>query len=535
MNIRPFFGWIRPARLVQLAFQLRPDDEFLLHGGRRLTRRQVWAEMCALAAGLQALGVRPGDRVATLLPPCPEAVYAIFLPDLLGSVNVSLNPLLREAELRHILADCEASIVITQPAWYGQDYLALLARLQADLPALRHVIVCDAAPGDLDASGGTSGGQLALADVMTPRRPLRAVPLGLDDLNLISYTSGTSGQPKGVTHTRRRSWGGLTRGIAPYLAHNPFRCMLLPFAPHHFAGILGVIGTLLAGGKVALMDRFDPRVMLATIQAERVTQVAAAPTLYRWLLRTPGQERYDLSSVRRLTFGAEPCPADLAEALHDRFRCNLWNIYGATESMLIAWTGPDDPWERAASTVGKPTAGVRVRIVDETRRPLPPGSAHVGEIAVRTSQMMLGYYRDPILTAQVLDADGWFYTGDLGYLGADGYLRLTGRKKDMLIRGGEKVYPEEVEHALERHPAIRRAGVIGMPSRAGGDAVWAFVELHGGAQLSAGEALAFARSQLAAFKTPEQVRFVERLPVTATGKLQRYRLREMVANQRMGE
>ena len=365
---------------------------------------------------------------------------------------------------------------------------------------------------------------------MAPRRPLQPVPLAPGDLNLISYTSDASGRPKGVAHTRDRTLGLLTRAVGPDLARNPLRCLLLPFAPFHFAGAFGVVSTLLAGGKAALMDRFDPRQMLETIQAERVTQVAAAPTMYRWLLRTPVQERYDLSSVRRLTFSTEPCSPDLAEALHARFRCSLQNIYGTAESMIISWTGLDDPWERAATTVGRPAPGVRVRIVDDARQPLPPGET--GEITVQTSQMMLGYYRDPVLTAQALDEDGWFYTGDLGYLGGDGYLRLTGRKKDMLIRGGEKVYPEEVEHALARHPAVRRAGVIGVPSRAGGDAVWAFLELHGGAQLSAREALGFGRGQLAAFKAPEQVRFLERLPVTATGKVQRYRLSEQAAEER---
>ncbi len=525
MNIHTLLGWLQPPRLVQWAFRLRPASEFLLFGGQRLTRGQTWANIRVLAAGLQALGVRPGDRVAILLPACPEAIYAIFLPGLLGSINVPLNPLLREPELRHILADCEASVVITRPAWYGQDYPALLARLRPELPALRRVVICGAAAGDLDAAAG----QIALAEALAGPRPLRPVPVAPTDLNLISYTSGTSGLPKGVAHTRGRTLGLLTRAVRPDLARTPLRCLLLPFAPYHFAGTFGVVSTLLAGGKVALLDRFDPRQMLETIQAERVTQIAAAPTMYRWLLRTPGQERYDLSSVRRLTFSTEPCPADLAEALHARFGCSLQNIYGTAESMIISWTGLDDPWERAATTVGRPAPGVRVRIVDDARQPVAAGET--GEIAVQTSQMMLGYYRDPALTAQVLDADGCFYTGDLGWLGDDGYLRLTGRKKDMLIRGGEKVYPEEVEQALERHGAVRRAGVIGVPGPAGGDAVWAFLELHGGAQLTARGALDFARGQLAAFKVPEQVRLIERLPVTATGKVQRFRLREIAANQ----
>jgi acyl-CoA synthetase (AMP-forming)/AMP-acid ligase II len=175
--------------------------------------------------------------------------------------------------------------------------------------------------------------------------------------------------------------------------------------------------------------------------------------------------------------------------------------------------------------VGKPAAGVRVRIVDDERRPLPAGEA--GEIAVQTAQMMVGYYRDPVLTAQFLDSNGWFYTGDLGTLGDDGYLRLTGRKKDVIVRGGYKIYAEEVEHYLEQHPAVRQAGVVGAPGGVGGEAVWAFLELAPGATLTDREVLDFCLGKIAPFKIPERVRFVERLPTTVTGKLQRFKLREM--------
>ncbi|HPD42313.1 MAG TPA: class I adenylate-forming enzyme family protein, partial [Anaerolineae bacterium] len=275
---------------------------------RRVTRGEAWGTIGALAAGLQALGVSRGERVATLLPACLEAAYPLFLPGLLGTVNVPLNPLLREPELRAILADCEASVVITAARWYGQDFPALLARLQPELPALRTVIVCDAEPSTLPS------GQLPFEAVATPR-PLHRAALSSDDLTLISYTSGTTGQIKGVAHTRRRTLGLLPRALG-VLAQQPLRCLLTPFPPFHFAGTFSLVSTLLAGGKVVLVDRFDPRAILESIERERVTHVAAAPTLYRWLLRTPELERYDLRSLRRVTFSTEPCPPDLAEELH---------------------------------------------------------------------------------------------------------------------------------------------------------------------------------------------------------------------------
>lgn len=511
------------GHLIALARRLNPDGEFIVCGDERLSRRQVFANVRALAAGLQALGVQKGDRVVTLLPPCPEAVYALFLPWALGNVEVPLNPLLREHELRHILADCAARVVITTRSWYGQNYPALLARLLPDLPDLQAIVVRRADSGD----GRTF---FTLDEVMATERPLRQAKLSPRDLGRITYTSGTTGLPKGVMHTRDGYWGLARPAVLPRLRR--LRCVLLPFPLCYYSGYLGIGATLLAGGKVILMERFDPRRMLETIQQERVSQLAASPTMYRLLLQTPGQERYDLSSVQHIMLSTEPCPPELARALHERFRCTLENVYGSNEAGNITWTALDDPWERAATTVGRPVPGARVRVVDDERRPLPAGET--GEIAIQTSQMMLGYYRDPELTAQVLDEKGWFYTGDLGYLGTDGYLRLTGRKKDLIIRGGQNVYPEEVEQYLQRHPAIRRAGVIGVPGGVGGEEVWAYLECYPGAHVTVAEVLDFCRGQIAPFKIPERVRFVERLPVTVTDKVQRFRLREMAARELEG-
>ena len=518
-----------------MAFRLRPASEFIIFQGQRLTRRQVFTRVEQLAAGLQALGVKKGDRVATLLPACPEAVYTIFLPSVIGTVIVPLNPFLGEHELRHILAECGARVVITTRNWYGQDYPTMLAHLLPELPDLCYVLVREVSDGDGRAF-------LPLNQVMSPGKPLRRTPLSDSDPVLISYTSGTTGRPKGVLHTYSRNWGILARAR---LDISPLRCLLLPFPPYQFAGQFGIVATLLAGGKVILMDHFDPQKLLEYIQQERVSQIGGSTTMYRWLLLMPGQERYDLSSVQRLTFSAEPMPFDLAQALYERMQCNLENFYGTTESMLISWTGVDDPWERAASTVGKPVPGARVRILDDERRPLRIGER--GEIAVQTPQMMMGYYNDPELTAQVLDAEGWFFTGDIGYMGEDGYLRLVDRKKDLILRGGQNIYPLEIEQYLERHPAIRRAAVIGVPLtipslRSGlrlgagpgevdGEAVMAFLELQAGERLSVKEVLAFCRGQIASFKIPEQVRFVERLPTTATNKVQKVRLREMAAQE----
>ena len=522
MAVGSLIGCLNAQRLVELAFRVRGNSDFIVFQGQSQTRRQVFAGIRALAAGLQSLGVDRGDRVVSLLPACPEAIHALFVPYLLGNIHVPLHPLLGRHDLHHILADCKARVVICTEGQFGLDHPAILAGLKSDLPDLRHVIVCQTSHGD----GNTF---LPMSDVVAGDKPLRRTHLRRNDSAVISYTSGTTGRPRGAVHTQGQLWGIAVGANRSQLAPGLLRCLLLPLPPYHAAGMLGIYSALLAGGKVILMDRFDPRQMLEHIEKHKVSRIGASPTMYRWLLQTPGQERYDLSSVQRATFSTEPMSLDVAQALHERLDGTLENIYGASECRLISWTGPGDTWKQAATTVGKPVPGVRVHIVDDARRPAPVGEP--GEIAAQTTQMMTGYYGDPILTAQVCDSEGWFYTGDVGYVDEAGYLRLVDRKKDVIIRGGENIYPAEIEHYLETHRLIRRAAVIGVPSKMGSEAAWAYVELWPGAKLSATDVLSFCRGALAPFKIPAEVRFVAHLPTTAIGKVQKYRLRELAAGE----
>ncbi len=515
---------LNPQHLLAVARRI-PDSEYVVYGEQRLTRWQVLARVERLAAGLQALGVRPGDRVVTLLPPSPTAVVTLFLPWVLGSVDVPLNPLLRESELRHILADCEARVVIATARRYGQDIVALLTRLLPDLPTVQAVVI-------EGADGGDGRMFWSLDEVLTAGQPLRRVPLAPGEVGRIAYTSGTTGLPKGVVHSRDGYLGLARPGVLPRLSPRLLRCLLLPFPLCYYSGWLGVIAPFLAGGRVVLLDRFHPLQIFESIERERVSQLVASPTMYRLLLNATGQERYDCSSVRRVFFSTEPCSLDLARALHERFRCPLENAYGMNETGNITWTGMNDPWEVTATTVGRPSPGVRLRVVDDARQPLPHGE--VGEILVQTTQMMRGYHRDPQATAEVLDEAGWFATGDIGYVDDDDRLRLVERKQDLIIRGGQNVYPAEVEQFLQRHPAVRRAGVVGVPAALGGEAVWAYLELYPGQALTPRDVLDFCRGQIAPFKIPQVIRFVPRLPVTVTDKVQRFRLREMALAEKQG-
>jgi len=512
--------WLR--NLAGWAFRLWPRRDYIIYGEQRLTRGQVWAQINALAAGLQQLGVQPGDRIAVLLPARPEAFYPIFLPGRIGAVIVPLNPLWHRAEIGHALRDAGVRVVITQPTWLGQNYPALLAELAPTLPDLQYVLVCDAEQGDGDRF-------LPYSAVVQPDRRPHSVQLDDAGLNFILYTSGSTGAPKGIAHTFRSIGRLPMRAGLRHLRRSPLRALFLPLPPFQFAGIFGAVAALLAGGRLVLPERFTPTRALELIARERVTQIGASPTILRLLLRALDTGKYDLSALQRITLSTEPCPQALAEAAHTRFGCHLQNIYGMTETLVIAWTSPDDPWERAATTVGKPIPGVQVRIVDDERRDLPPGKT--GEIAVKTDQIMCGYYNDPALTAQVMDGDGWFYTGDLGYLGADGYLRLVDRKKDLIIRGGQNIFPAEIEAHLHTHPAIRRAAVVGIPDALSGEAVWAYIERYPGAVLSAGAVLDFCRQSLAAYKVPAQVRFIDHAPVNGANKVEKYKLRELASKE----
>jgi acyl-CoA synthetase (AMP-forming)/AMP-acid ligase II len=440
----------------------------------------------------------------------------------LGTVEVQLNPLLREHELRHILTHCQANVVLTTQSWLGQDYPALLERLLPELPDLRTVVVRGAKEGD---------GRMffPLHEVMARGNHLRKTPLSASDMKRITYTSGTTGMPKGVEHTWDQIWGLVRPAVAPRLDPRLSRSALVPFPMCYYSGLLGAILTLLSGGKLLLMDRFRARLAWELIEQERVTQVGCSPTMYRLMLRQRNQERYDASSVRIVSFGSEPMPPEVARALHERFQCPIEQHYGMNETGHISWSALDDPPEVAATTVGKPVPGARVRIVDDEGQDLPNGEP--GEVVVKTSQMMLGYYQAPELTAQAFDQEGWFHTGDVGYFGEDGNLRLVDRKNDVIIRGGQNVYPAEVEAFLDLNPDIRRSGVIGVPADLGGEAVWAFVELEPGAELSAAEIRASCRGKIAGFKVPSQVRFVERMPLSVTDKVQRYKLRELAAEE----
>jgi len=535
-------GMTIAVALRQVA-EARLDQEALVCGEVRVTYGQLLERVGALARGLQGLGVRKADKVAALLPPGAEFVYLLFAVAELGGVIVPLNPQLRQRALGDVLQDAEPVALITsRPV---ED--AVLHSVSS----LRHAIF---APGEPVRSP-------SLADLMaTPEPPGSPDPVSPQDLLALLYTSGTTGTPKGTMHSHRsliapvvasiklrelwigrpslKTLGQTARALARYrerllrAAGRP-QTFLSTVGWHTITGLEVVFQGLLMGDRLVVMPRFHPHQAMELIEQERVTVVVAVPMAYQVMLGLQDFDRFDTSSLLICGTGAAPCPPHLGREIQRRFGCAVHIGFGATETAGgIAATSLADSTQRQSETVGRPMPGMEIRIVDEQRQPLPPGQ--VGELACRSDSIMLGYYRAPELTAEVMDEDGWYYTGDLAVIDEAGYVRIVGRKKDVIIRGGQNIYPAEIEAYLTSHPKVREAAVVGVPSAVGGESVWAFVILEGGVEMTAQEVLDYCRVALEPYKIPGHVQFVTDFPRSETGKPQKFRLREMALHEAKG-
>jgi acyl-CoA synthetase (AMP-forming)/AMP-acid ligase II len=520
----------------------RPDQEVFVCGASRLANRELRASVEALARGLAGLGVRKGDRVACLLPPGPEYVFAFFAAAAEGAVIVPLNPDLSEGALGDILADAAPTVLVTMRPVDA----AILGRA----PGLRHLI---------DAGGG--GGATTLASVMEGGPAERELPaVSPNDLLALLYTSGTTGRPKATMHTHasliapvvaslkvRELWlrpsslrmlAEAAKALARYRskmlrsAGKP-QTIMTTMGWNTITGLHVMLQGLLMGDRLAVLPRFHPQKTLELVQRERVTVLVAVPTAYRAILALPDLARFDTSSLFVCAVGGADCPPELAREIKRRFKCALYNGFGMTEmGGGVSVSGLADSDEQQDETVGRPMPGIEVRIVDERRRDLPGGQ--VGELVVRGEGVMKGYYRAPELTAAVFDQEGWLYTGDMARLDDEGYLHIVGRKKDLIVRGGQNIYPVEIEHHLETHPLIEKAAVVGVPSVVGGESVWAFVKPKGDARITAREVLDHCRGRLEIYKIPSQVRFVSEIPQGEMGKPQKFKLREQALREMAG-
>jgi len=527
----------------------RPDTLALICHGERLTYGELHARMGNLAAALAAQDIAKGDRVATLLPPGAAFTTIFFALARLGAVVVPLNPQTRPRQLRHVLADCAPVLLVAEEEALPRDTREILAHLPQEVPSLRGLLWAGVA-------GREPRLQTLWAEPVEPP-PEGALPA---DLLAILYTSGTTGLPKGTMHTHRsliapvvaslrirRAWlhrpslktlprmaKALTRYRQRLLraAGRP-QVFLTSIGPYAIAGMEVMLQALLMGDTLVLQPRFHPLETLQLIEDEKVTIFVAVPTALAVLLQIKDLDRYDLSSLLICGTGSAPCPAELASEIRSRFGCAVHIGFGTTElGGGIAVTELDDSEQDQTETVGKPMPGIEVRVVDEEGRPLPPGEA--GELLCRSEGLMAGYLHAPDQTAQVVNEEGWYRTGDLATMDRRGYIRIVGRKSDLIIRGGQNVYPAEIEAYLVTHPEIREAAAVGVPGELGQEEIWAFVIPEPDADLTEKEVVAYCRQALEAYKVPDQTRLVEDFPRTDLGKPQKFRLREQALQEKSG-
>jgi fatty-acyl-CoA synthase len=499
------------------------DRPLVVFGDRRLTYAEVRREVVALAAALAELGTVPGARVAVNLPNWTEWLTTALATARLGATLVPVNPGLGFHELKYQLRHAEATVVVTAEAWEGHDFLEVFDELAGELPELKVLVTVGSQELWTDRTTyryadlverGARGGPAAAS------RGAVEYPLA------ILYTSGTMGKPKGVSLTHRALVETARLGGAA-MAVGPEDVVLVAVPCFTVFGTSVVIGTLAAGASLVLADRFVAGDIVELMARERVSVCHGVPTMFQLLVREPGFSRERLPALRTGTIAGSPVPPDLVTRV--RATCDVQIAYGLTETgPTVTMTRFDDPVPQRVETVGRPLPGVEVRIVDVGTGELH-GPEAVGELAVRGPNVMSGYDRMPGETRRAFTPEGFFLTGDLAMLDEDGYVRIVGRRKEMIIRNGYNVYPREVEDVLRAHPAIEDVCVVGAPHEILGEMICACIVPVEGAVVRGEDVLQYAREQMADYKLPDLVRFFDALPMTASGKVKRRELAQIVA------
>lgn len=527
-----------------------PDRPALVvrHQGVRWTYAELLQRAEAFGAGLLAMGIEPGERVGIWSPNNAEWVLAQYGTALAGIILVNINPAYRLSEVEYALNKVGCAALITATAHRTSDYVGMLNTLApeiaqrsagrlhaATLPALRHVIQILPAPGVPAAPGFIPFDEVSRLGA--PEAALRALREGeaklqFDDPVNIQFTSGTTGAPKGATLTHHNI---LNNGyfIARTMRYSEADKVCIPVPLYHCFGM--VIGNLACTSHGATMvfpaEGFDPLETLRAVAEERCTSLYGVPTMFVAMLTHPEFAGFDLGSLRTGVMAGAPCPIEIMRRCLDEMHMREVTIcYGMTETSPVSFqSAVDDPLERKIGTVGRVHPHVEVKIVDAEGRVVPPGTP--GELCTRGYCVMQGYWGDPERTAEAIDRAGWMHTGDLATLDAEGYCNIVGRIKDLVIRGGENVYPREVEEFLFRHPKVAEVQVVGVPDARMGEELCAWVRLKPGMTAEEEEIRAFCRGQIAHYKIPRYVRFVDSFPMTVTGKVQKFVMRETMVQE----
>ena len=529
-----------------------PGREVLVHvsSGARYTYRQFQAEVDRVARGLMSLGIEKGQHVGIWATNYTEWLLTQYATAKIGAVLVTVNPAYRTHELAYVLEQAQMNALVIIGRFRTSDYVAMVNEVVPELrestpgdlhsaafPHFNHVIYVP--PYD-DPAAATPPGMwrwdevVSLADHTALEelrsRQSRCHP---DDVINIQYTSGTTGNPKGAMLTYHNLLANaLHVGDCMEMTEIDRLCIPVPFY-HCFGCVMGSLACVVHGSTMVIpSEYFDPLQTLTAIDRERCTAVHGVPTMFIAQLGHPDFAQFDLTSLRTGIMAGSPCPIEVMREVIDRMGASRITIaYGQTEaSPVVTQTLADDTIERRVSTVGKVLPGVEVRLIDpETGAEVSPGEQ--GELQTRSTMVMKGYFNMPEATAEAIDSEGWLHTGDLATVDEDGYYKITGRLKDMIIRGGENIYPREIEEFLYTHPQIADVQVIGVPDERFGEEVMAWVMLRPDATATTDEIRDYCRASIAHYKVPRYVKFADEFPMTVTGKIQKFRMREMAVEE----
>jgi fatty-acyl-CoA synthase len=522
----PLIGETIGANLDRIAARF-PDNNAVVavQPGRRLTYREFAAETDRLARAFLAAGVAHGERVGIWSPNSLEWVLAQYATAKIGAILVNVNPAYRLSELEYVLRQSGVSTLLTLDRYKTSEYLAMVREVRATLPALRTVVVIGdepVRPGEIAWSNYLAGAAKVDAAMLAERK----ARCQFDEAINIQYTSGTTGFPKGATLSHHNILNnGFFIGEGCRYTQADRVCIPVPFY-HCFGMVLGNLACTTHGAAIVIpAPTFDPALSLEAVERERCTALYGVPTMFIAELALPNFAEYDLSSLRTGIMAGSPCPVEVMKRVQSEMHMPEVTIcYGMTETSPVSTqTLTDDPLEKRTGSVGRVHPHIEVKIVDPEGRIVPRNTP--GELCTRGYSVMLGYWENAEESAHAIDAARYMHTGDIATMDDDGYVNISGRIKDMVIRGGENVYPREIEEFLYTHPAIRDVQVIGVPDERYGEELCAWVILHAGAQISEDDVRGYCRDRIAHFKIPRYVRFVDAFPMTVTGKIQKYKMR----------
>jgi fatty-acyl-CoA synthase len=508
-----------------------PEREALVVRSQRYraTYRELWDETTSLANALLARGIEKGDRVGIWSPNRFEWVVTQYATARIGAILVNVNPAYKARELEYALNQSGVRMLLHSRGFRATDYGEILREVRTSLKALQEVVVIDDEWEDL-LSSAAKAGEGALAS--------REKSLGFDDPINIQYTSGTTGAPKGATlsHHNILNNGYLIGEIMAY-TENDRIAVPVPFY-HCFGMVIGNLAAASHGATILVPgEAFDAGDTLATVGEERATSIYGVPTMFIAMLSHPDFARTSFSTLRTGVMAGSPCPVEVMKQVREKMNVRDITIcYGMTETSPVSTqTRMDDAFEKRVATVGRVHPHAEIRIVDPATGAVVPRN-EPGELCTRGYCVMLGYWNDDAATANAIDAAGWMHTGDLAAMDDDGYIKIVGRIKDMIIRGGDNVYPREVEEFLYTHPKVEDAQVIGVPSAAYGEEIMAWVKPKPGASLEGEELARFCKGRIATYKIPRYWKIVDSFPMTVTGKIQKFRMRELsVAELGLGD